>query len=123
MTTTGKNKTRISELAAIVEEKWRHFSCLGMLNTYGKTTEELVRMNQEYAAAAADALAAQGNLRTLVTSSSFEDGVDGVVRGTKSSPVHEPARMARQDGKEHLYVFHNGLWYHFPPKDWKHSET
>jgi hypothetical protein len=40
-------------------------------------------------------------------------------QGLKSRPLYAPARSIAQDGKEHLYVFHNGLWYHFSPKGWE----
>lgn len=40
------------------------------------------------------------------------------IRGEKSKAGYSPARSVAQDGEQHLYVFHDGLWYHFPPKGW-----
>jgi hypothetical protein len=41
------------------------------------------------------------------------------IKGEKSRALYQPARSIAQEGDTHLYVHHNGLWYHFPPKDWK----
>lgn len=44
------------------------------------------------------------------------------VKGEKSRAAYSPSRVIAQDGDQHLYIFHNGLWYHFAPKGWKEPQ-
>lgn len=40
------------------------------------------------------------------------------ITGEKSRASYAPSRSIARDDDQHLYVFHNGLWYHFAPKGW-----
>ena len=40
------------------------------------------------------------------------------ITGKKSRPLYSPSRSLAVDD-QHIYIFHNGLWYHFSPKGWE----
>lgn len=60
---TPEKKAKIEELAEVARAKRDHFAALGMLNIYGRLTEERVQMSKDYAIAEAEMLEADANLR------------------------------------------------------------